>query len=45
VVYFLAETPGSGTNSHSLWKYIYITDDGSGGGGMRERGITIPQNL
>ena len=33
IVYFLAETPGYGTNDHSLWKYEYISGDGSGSGG------------
>jgi hypothetical protein len=33
VVYFLAETPGSGLNGHSLWKYTYVSGDGTGAGG------------
>ena len=34
VVYFLAETPSSGANNHSLWKYTYQSGDGSGSGGQ-----------
>ncbi len=33
IVYFLGETPGAGTNDHSLWKYEYVSGDGSGSGG------------
>lgn len=33
VVYFLAETPGSGLNGHSFWKYTYVSGNGSGAGG------------
>lgn len=33
VVYFLAETPGTGLNDHSFWKYTYVSGDGSGSGG------------
>jgi len=33
VVYFLAETPGSGLNGHSLWKYTYVSGTGTGSGG------------
>ncbi len=33
IVYFLGETPGAGTNDHSLWKYEYISGDGTGAGG------------
>jgi photosystem II stability/assembly factor-like uncharacterized protein len=32
-VYFLSETPGSGKLGHNLWKYTYISGDGSGAGG------------
>ena len=43
VVYFLAETPGYGTNDHSLWKYEYISGDGSSTGGSWEnRSTNIP---
>ncbi|MDE3057513.1 MAG: T9SS type A sorting domain-containing protein [Bacteroidota bacterium] len=42
-VYFLAETPGSGTNGHSIWKYTYVSGDGSGSGGTWEnRSANIP---
>lgn len=34
IVYFLANTPGEGLNSHSLWKYEYFFGDGSGIGGI-----------
>ena len=34
LVYFLANTPGSGINNHSLWKYQYLSGDGSGVGGI-----------
>ncbi|RLA40867.1 MAG: flagellar basal body rod modification protein, partial [Gammaproteobacteria bacterium] len=33
VVYFLAETPGTGTSGHNLWKYTYVSGDGTGAGG------------
>jgi hypothetical protein len=33
VVYFLAETPGSGSLNHNFWKYTYVSGDGSGSGG------------
>ncbi len=33
VAYFIAETPGTGVNGHSFWKYTYVSGDGSGGGG------------
>ncbi len=32
-VYFIAETPGTGNTGHSLWKYKYVSGDGSGAGG------------
>ncbi|MES2620796.1 MAG: T9SS type A sorting domain-containing protein [Bacteroidota bacterium] len=32
-VYFIAETPGTGTTGHSLWKYKYLSGDGTGAGG------------
>ncbi len=32
-VYFLANTLGSGVNNHNLWKYQYISGDGTGAGG------------
>jgi hypothetical protein len=34
IVYFLAESEGYGTNNHSLWKYEYLSGDGSGSGGQ-----------
>lgn len=53
IVYFAAETPGSGkltTNSmgdslwHSFWKYTYVSGDGSGSGGIWEnRTDNIPK--
>jgi len=33
IVYFLANTPGEGVSNHSLWKYEYVSGDGSGTGG------------
>jgi hypothetical protein len=43
VVYFLAETPGYGTCDHSIWKYTYLSGDGSGSGGQWEnRSANIP---
>lgn len=33
VVYFVGETPASGLNGHSLWKYTYVSGDGSDVGG------------
>ncbi len=43
VVYFLAETPGSGTNGHSIWKYTYVSGDGTGAGGTWvDRSANIP---
>jgi hypothetical protein len=43
VVYFLAETPGSGTNGHSIWKYTYLSGDGTGAGGTWvDRSANIP---
>lgn len=43
IVYFLAETPLFGTNNHSLWKYEYISGDGSGtGGSWDNRSASLP---
>jgi len=43
VVYFLAETPGSGLNDHSFWKYTYISGNGSGSGGSWvDRSANLP---
>lgn len=52
VVYFVAETPGSGLlthNSmgdelwHSFWKYTYLSGDGAGAGGSWEnRSMNLP---
>ena len=45
VVYFLGDTPGSGKNGHSLWKYTYLSGDGSGNGGQWEdRSNNLPYN-
>lgn len=35
-VMFLGETPGVGTNSHSLWKYTYLSGGGDAAGGQWE---------
>ncbi|MCI0706994.1 MAG: T9SS type A sorting domain-containing protein [Ignavibacteriae bacterium] len=43
VVYFASETPGGGTNGHSLWKYTYVSGDGTGAGGTWvNRSANIP---
>ena len=52
-VYFLAETPGRGALGknfrgdsawHSLWKYTYVSGDGTGDGGVWEdRSANLPQ--
>ncbi len=43
VVYFLSETPGGGLNNHSLWKYTYISGNGSGSGGAwQNRSSALP---
>ena len=51
-VYFLAETPGNGflgqnfrgdSSWHSLWKYTYVSGDGTGDGGIWEnRSANLP---
>ncbi len=43
IVYFLGNTPGHGFLDHSLWKYTYISGNGSGSGGVWEdRSANIP---
>ena len=43
VVYFAGETPGSGLNDHSIWKYTYVSGDGSGAGGnWEDRSANLP---
>ena len=43
MVYFLGHTPYAGTNDHSIWKYTYLSGDGSGAGGQWEdRSANIP---
>jgi len=43
VVYFLGNTPNSGSNDHSLWKYTYLPGDSSGSGGYWEdRSSSLP---
>ena len=43
VMYLLAYTPGSGTNSHQIWKYRYVSGDGSGAGGVWDnRSAQVP---
>ncbi len=32
-VYFLSETPSTGKLGHNLWRYTYLSGDGSGAGG------------
>ncbi len=42
-VYWLAHTPNTGLNSHSLWRYTYVSGDGSGAGGVwEERTNNLP---
>ncbi|MFC1553580.1 T9SS type A sorting domain-containing protein [candidate division KSB1 bacterium] len=36
IVYFIAETEGYGLNDHSIWKYKYLSGDGTGSGGVWE---------
>ena len=35
-VYFLSLSPGNGATGHNLWKYTYLSGDGSGTGGQWE---------
>lgn len=43
VVYILAETPGINPTGHSLWKYTYLSGDGTGAGGTWEnRSSNLP---
>lgn len=43
VVYFLAHTPGFGKFDASIWKYTYLSGDGSGAGGTWEnRSANVP---
>lgn len=42
-VYFLGNTPGSGSSDHSLWSYSYLSGDGSAAGGVWEnRSSSLP---
>ncbi|MBI3787721.1 MAG: T9SS type A sorting domain-containing protein [Ignavibacteriales bacterium] len=42
-VYFLAQTPGTGTLNHQLWKYTYVSGNGSGAGGTwSDRSANMP---
>ncbi len=34
MVYFLTETPAAPTTGHSMWKYTFLSGDGSGDGGL-----------
>ena len=43
IMYFIAETPGSGTTGHQLWRYEYLSGDGSStGGNWSNRSANIP---
>jgi hypothetical protein len=43
IVYFLAHTPNGGKNDHSVWKYTYLSGNGSGSGGQWEnRSANMP---
>ena len=45
IVYWFLESPGTGTNGHSLWKYTYLSGDGSGAGGAWEnRSANLPNS-
>lgn len=35
-VFFMANAPGSGVTDHTLWKYTYLSGNGSGAGGIWE---------
>ncbi|HLP11265.1 MAG TPA: T9SS type A sorting domain-containing protein [Flavobacteriales bacterium] len=42
---FIGETPGAGLNEHSLFKYTYLSGDGSDTGGVWEdRSVNIPND-
>lgn len=42
---FVGETPGFGINKHSLWKYTYLSGDGSDTGGVWEnRSLNLPND-
>jgi len=42
-LYFMAATPGSGTNGVSFWSYTYMSGDGTGSGGNWEnRSANLP---
>jgi len=44
-VFFIAETPASGATGHNLWKYKYLSGDGSGAGGFwSNRTANIPND-
>jgi len=44
-VFFIAETPSSGATGHNLWKYKYVSGDGSGAGGAwLNRTANIPND-
>lgn len=44
-VYFVAQTPGNGATGHNLWKYNYLSGDGSGNGGRwSNRTANIPND-
>lgn len=36
IVYFIGETPGAGATGHSLWRFTYVSGDGTGQGGEWE---------
>ncbi|MCP4723880.1 MAG: T9SS type A sorting domain-containing protein [bacterium] len=45
IVYFLAGSPGEGSSNHSLWKYTYISGDGTSEGVLWEnRSSNLPYN-
>lgn len=43
IVYFFSGTPNAGVNGYSLWRYDYVSGDGSGTGGTWEnRSASLP---
>lgn len=44
-IMFVGETPSTGTNSHSLFKYTYLSGDGSGvGGNWLDLSVNLPND-
>ena len=44
-VYFVTQAPGTGSTGHALWKYKYLSGDGSGANGIwSDRTANIPND-